>query len=459
MSTDINIHQSRIERPGGRPGYRPKYWCSVCGKAAKLEVDQACIIDNCRNICHIGCLGEYEVFNCENTSQLRELHGIPHHITYYIDRPDTPAAPVNVEDQDLQDEDSQDELNQLQKEELVVVVKQLRKELSTTKTKLMRYKTIVDELPEKRNILVNAIAIIDSLVATQASIEEVQQRTIASSAYPDRIDQDWEKHIEEHDEVYTWWSAEQTKKGKKTKERKNNLRQPPHPPRQKSPLPPQHRDHPLRRQSPPPQQHQDQYNKQQPRGSYQHQREKQTSQSYQRNQTQDSRKQPYTSHWVKRDYQQQGYTDQTAHVNLVQKAYDRRQTYTGSQRYFSGANKCIECHRQGHTSEKCPKFMYCDYCNRRYHTTQNCRERIADQRQQELVNAVKQNTQETLAAVRTFQASHTASGQHQFTPTQHTGRQDYHNFIQPYFGTVPYYLTQHKNVYQQADPAAQASNQ
>ncbi|XP_045131593.1 swi5-dependent recombination DNA repair protein 1 homolog [Portunus trituberculatus] len=61
--------------------------------------------------------------------------------------------------------------------------------------------------------------------------------------------------------------------------------------------------------------------------------------------------------------------------------------------------KCPQCKRQGHTRDQCPRQV-CDYCQGRHHSSATCRIRIADVRQQELVQAVRQSGQETLVALR-----------------------------------------------------------
>lgn len=62
-------------------------------------------------------------------------------------------------------------------------------------------------------------------------------------------------------------------------------------------------------------------------------------------------------------------------------------------------NKCLQCNRWGHSQDQC-QVQLCSYCQGRFHSSQNCRAKIADQRQQELVHAVRQSSQETLLALR-----------------------------------------------------------
>ncbi|MPC75434.1 hypothetical protein E2C01_069821 [Portunus trituberculatus] len=64
------------------------------------------------------------------------------------------------------------------------------------------------------------------------------------------------------------------------------------------------------------------------------------------------------------------------------------------------ARKCPQCKRWAHTRDQCPR-KGCDYCHGRLHSSQNCKTRLADQRQQELVLAVRESNQETLNALKT----------------------------------------------------------
>lgn len=62
-------------------------------------------------------------------------------------------------------------------------------------------------------------------------------------------------------------------------------------------------------------------------------------------------------------------------------------------------SKCDHCGRQGHTSDQCLRKV-CDHCQGRFHSSVNCRVKIAQQRQQELVQAVRQSGQDALAALK-----------------------------------------------------------
>ena len=51
--------------------------------------------------------------------------------------------------------------------------------------------------------------------------------------------------------------------------------------------------------------------------------------------------------------------------------------------------RCTQCKRRGHTRSQCTRKSVCDYCNGRFHSSENCKVKRADQRQQELVLAVR----------------------------------------------------------------------
>ncbi|KAK4317988.1 hypothetical protein Pmani_010946 [Petrolisthes manimaculis] len=61
--------------------------------------------------------------------------------------------------------------------------------------------------------------------------------------------------------------------------------------------------------------------------------------------------------------------------------------------------RCSLCHRKDHSEEQCPKHLSCEYCQGRFHTERTCRERQADRRHQDLIQAVRLGSQETLAVL------------------------------------------------------------
>ena len=65
-----------------------------------------------------------------------------------------------------------------------------------------------DFLPEKRNKLVEGLAIIDTLLAVRDSIRENTSHTaIACSARSDKIVKDWNEYVRENAVAREWWAA------------------------------------------------------------------------------------------------------------------------------------------------------------------------------------------------------------------------------------------------------------
>ena len=440
MSQEPRQHRLRIERPRGLPGYRPKLWCAVCGRAAATD-DKLCEVANCPNICHIQCLADDPVFNCEQTSLLRDVHGIADNVTFHTTH-QAQEDNANEESINNSDENNEDEdLQHLEKSELIDIVKNLKKELTNSKTRLNNYKACIDKLPEKRNILVEAISIIDTLVATQTNTEELQQRTIAASAYPSRIDEDWENHIENNDEVYIWWTSETVGRLRKGNDEEEIPQEQPRRRRQSPARAPRTRrtqwtrQQPTQPPPPPPP----------PSPPPQHTRQSKNKQGYNHS----SKQQP-------RRYRPNNWYGYKQHPRSNDEFQVRR---SGSNDEFQvrrsdpSKDNCAECRRPGHSANECRKLMNCNYCHKRYHTAENCREKIADQRQQDLINAVRHSTQETLAAVRLSQNQRDA-GQ-VYHPGHYSGQHSQRSWTQPQVnsGHLQYYTAQQHAAQQAAPPS------
>ncbi len=87
------------------PGYCPQKWCAVCGKAAVKNAPYVrCEGRNdCPNVCHSSCLGDHDVYTCEDTQELRRLCSIEDAVVYLPldpneNAPTTLAAPNESDD-------------------------------------------------------------------------------------------------------------------------------------------------------------------------------------------------------------------------------------------------------------------------------------------------------------------------------------------------------------------------
>ncbi len=176
--------QRLIERPSGLSGYRPEFWCAVCGKKTTQQPHKKCCASqNCANLCHERCVGVATEFKCGNTGELRALAGISDPVTFFNRQVQEVTASTTPSDQL---EDNEDDLNALQKEELKQLVKTLRRDLATTKSQLTNYRAVTGDLADKRSVLVEALSIVDTLLAIQNS-EDVQQKSVSCTAKPHRL--------------------------------------------------------------------------------------------------------------------------------------------------------------------------------------------------------------------------------------------------------------------------------
>ena len=188
MPVESVLHR-QIERPSGIPGYRSGFWCAVCGRKADPEREPHCTEEGCPNVCHVNCLAGAPVYNCGNTGQLREQAGISDQVTFTTQHPTqvqhpTPQVP-------LPELTEGEGLGDLSPKELVALVVNLRRELSTSKDLINAYSETIDDLPQKRSVLVDALSIVDTLIAlNQSASVPVEQRSIAYTAKPDEIEKD-----------------------------------------------------------------------------------------------------------------------------------------------------------------------------------------------------------------------------------------------------------------------------
>ena len=212
MNLDGDIPEKKhslITRPVGLPGYAPKTWCAVCGKtAANLNI-QNCVTTDCPNVCHTDCLNGEEDFNCFNVDTLRSVFNIPDTISYVekADDTNTNLTPGN---------DLDNELQNLEKNELVAMIKRLQTEILRKNNILSFFSTTTADLADKRDAVITVLDFIDNLLATKTSLEELEVNTIACSACPEKIDEDWNSAIESDENLKSWWESGKPKKLKRT---------------------------------------------------------------------------------------------------------------------------------------------------------------------------------------------------------------------------------------------------
>lgn len=67
-------------------------------------------------------------------------------------------------------------------------------------------------------MLVSALAVIDTLIVTQNSLEEIHQRSIGCSSKADKIYEEYEERVEMSNEVYILWTFEKKEEIKNIKD-------------------------------------------------------------------------------------------------------------------------------------------------------------------------------------------------------------------------------------------------
>ena len=397
-------HTKRIERPPGLPGYCPAVWCAVCGSAANSKHPHvACIVDGCPNVCHQRCLGDNAEYNCEDTERLRVHIGKPVSVFFRTDDPPVtsppstesqgssqpagrPACTTTVDTDVIQIVDDDDiDLDDLTNEDLKSQIKLLKVELFNTKRALSNYETLIKDLPEKRDFLVQALSIVDSLISVQ-SIQSTETRTISCSAIPNRIDQDWEAKLAQSERAAQWWHSEQPRALRSVRRENSTSTQTRTPPSEVSP-----ESHPV--PSDPTSGSRDSRPRDNPSNqglrpnNHNSRRNNQPQQNYHRRHQDHNNQRRHHKSWQTNDPK-----PHRNHNNGYHSAYNYNDDY---QEY------CRWCRRNDHSSETCPKQVRCEYCRKWYHTAEECRERIAeDRRQRQLISALKQHSQETIAALR-----------------------------------------------------------
>ena len=372
-----------IARPAGLPGYAPQEWCAVCGKTSVRGSTRKCIEDNCPNVCHTICLNGGETFDCFQATSLRSALNISDDVLY-ID------STVDENSEDNVDQD--DELSKLGNRELVAIIGRLQREITRKNSILSFFGSVTHDLASKRDAVVTVLNFIDNIVATKSSLEELEVNSVACSACPDKIDEEWSSAIEGNDQLKTWWTSEKPRKLRKV----CHLEAP------RSPLSTGHQQ------------------QQQPR----------TARSYPISNSQSVV--PVQSGAVSQQPQNHGqtishssYGRQRSHQNIpisgnrASNNNGRGNSYFNNRSHNSLTSQqqrrsfqsnsqntpyCTICRRRGHSDSNCEKRSKCDYCQRLGHTVHECRTRKQEERQERIYrNLIAEQTQQNQILIQSFQ--------------------------------------------------------
>ncbi|MPC41820.1 ATP-dependent RNA helicase DHX8 [Portunus trituberculatus] len=141
------------------------------------------------NILNFGCFVQLEGLR-------RRLEGLVHISQLRREGRVTNVSDVVVRGQKVK----RGKTDNLPNEEFITLVVTLRWELVTSKVNIRIYSDVIDELPEKRSVLVEVLSLVDMLLALGKD-----GRHISCIAKQDKIDSDWDDHILVR--VNEWWTS------------------------------------------------------------------------------------------------------------------------------------------------------------------------------------------------------------------------------------------------------------
>lgn len=381
MSLDASNHarHALIARPAGLPGYTPREWCAVCGKTSINLEKKKCVDVNCPNICHTSCLADNENFDCLEVTNLRAALNIQDRVIY---------VNTQLNEPDDTDRNADNELIQLEKRELVAIIARLQTEITRKNSILSFFGSVSDDIASKRDAVVTVLQFIDNIIATKSSLAELEVKSCACSASPDKIDEDWSAAVASDQDLNAWWTSEKPRKLRKIchletggNTTSTGVQQPSdtiHQQDQENQLGNGHQAIP---------------------GSRQHQRNRQNLRSQQPTQSRYSNIRN-NNNFVPR--------------NRIPTRNSRSNTNFSGQHFSSVQDQqrstpqnkptCSFCRRRGHTEADCLKRLKCDYCHRTGHKSQDCHTKHHEERQERFFRSLaSEQAQQSAFLIQSFQ--------------------------------------------------------
>lgn len=207
MPLDTHTH-TLIDRPKGLSGYAPAKWCAVCGATAVKKQIVSCLSPDCPNVCHKHCLIDLQAaFDCGTVEELRRHQQIPDHVTYSNthtqESPNTSTQLPTTEEEELLNLDS---------EELVKIIQNLRKENRRYKLTLSYFDRSSKDIAKNRDAVVTVLNFIDNIAATQISLNNLAVNSRPTTARDSNIDKDWQKHLTKNKETRDWWLSDKPRR-------------------------------------------------------------------------------------------------------------------------------------------------------------------------------------------------------------------------------------------------------
>ena len=234
----------------------------------------------------------------------------------------------------------------------------------------------------------------DNITATKSSLEELEVKSTACTARPDKIDGDWLSEINSNTQLQAWWTSDKPRKLKKVchleaRSSQNSTTDQCYQQTQSSSEGRnQHNStRPSAARAPPQRYQQDHSNQITPSHTVVYNnsipnRNRRTNAGNSRPQNRPS----------------QQYQNSTRYPNDSSQRQQLQGQYSSQRQY------CNNCKRSGHSDNNCFKQKQCEFCHRRGHTAEDCRTRLNEQRQERFFrNLASEQAQHNAILVQSLQ--------------------------------------------------------
>ncbi|KAG0729982.1 hypothetical protein GWK47_029225 [Chionoecetes opilio] len=172
------------------PGYHPRKWCAVCGKATLKTPYVSCEGENCLNLCHTSCLNGTPVYKCDYTEQLRAQANITDPVTLVSEEEDTPSQQLRLVAQESEERIYREGLEGAQ---LISLVEKLTEEDSRSNAIIRSIEEDRELIIQNREVFASALRLADRLKASKQRQAEIKTCSQAVSAFSETIDEHWEE--------------------------------------------------------------------------------------------------------------------------------------------------------------------------------------------------------------------------------------------------------------------------
>jgi len=385
FTTAVQGNHVLIARPSGLPGYAPREWCAVCGKTTANVDAINCLGTNCPNTCHSECLNGNEVFNCFEVSNLRTSLNIQDRVIHINSGTDNVDAARNNRDE------ADDELLQLGSRELVAIVRRLQTEITRKNSILSFFGSIADNIAAKRDAIVTVLEFMDNITATKSSLEQLEVKTTACSACPDKIDEDWLAATASNQELSAWWTSgkpRQLRKVCQLEKSGNSL---------------------IRSEQ--------QLTEETTQAESGGQTLNNQQQNLENRQQQPNRQNISTQHSTETPrFQPSRYPTNKTHPTNNKRPFNSRGNLLKRSSFVSATSHqqsnynsqsrsyCNYCRKRGHSEEVCKRRLRCEFCLRSGHQTQDCRTKQYEERQERFLrNIATEQASQNAILIQSFQ--------------------------------------------------------